>query len=109
MILYGVCWREFLKEQIKDIIISSLDGEDFPRTLMRDSPDGTVESDRYRQETLDLAGGVLHPIPGLELSPLASHSGWGGPFCVMLAQCLVKNGRQVQRYQLVGRSAHNYN
>jgi hypothetical protein len=76
MILYGVCWREFLKEQIKDIIISSLDGEDFPRTLMRDSPDGTVESDRYRQETLDLAGGVLHPIPGLELSPLASHSGW---------------------------------
>ena len=27
----------------------------FPRTLMRSSPDGTVEPGRYRQETLDLA------------------------------------------------------
>jgi hypothetical protein len=35
---------------------SSLHGEDFPQTLMTGSPDGTVEPDRHRQETLDLAG-----------------------------------------------------
>jgi hypothetical protein len=29
--------------------------EDFPLTLMRGSPDGTVEQDHYRQEILDLA------------------------------------------------------
>jgi hypothetical protein len=34
---------------------SSLHGEDFPRTLIRGSPDGTVGPDRYRQERLDLA------------------------------------------------------
>jgi len=33
---------------------NSLHGEDFPRTLMRGSPDGTMETDRHRQETLDL-------------------------------------------------------
>jgi hypothetical protein len=46
----------FLQEQIKDIIIIiSLHGEGFPRTLMRGSPDGTIEPNRHRQETLDLA------------------------------------------------------
>jgi hypothetical protein len=59
------------------------------KTLMRGSPDGTIEPDRHRQETLDLAAylrsaseqlsqfsrearlhrakksRVLHPIPGL--------------------------------------------
>ena len=34
---------------------SSLLGEVFPRSLMRGSPDGTVEPDRHRQEILDLA------------------------------------------------------
>jgi hypothetical protein len=28
---------------------------DFPRTLMKGSPDGAVEPARHRQETLDLA------------------------------------------------------
>jgi hypothetical protein len=37
-------------------LISSLHGQDiFSRTLMRGSPDGTVEPDRYSQQTLDLA------------------------------------------------------
>jgi hypothetical protein len=34
---------------------SILHGEDFPRTLMRGSPDGAVEPVCHRQETLDLA------------------------------------------------------
>ncbi len=34
---------------------SSLHGEDFPRTLMTSSQDGTIEPARHRQETLDLA------------------------------------------------------
>jgi hypothetical protein len=34
---------------------SSLHGKDFPLTLVRGSPDGTVEPDRHRQETIDLA------------------------------------------------------
>jgi hypothetical protein len=34
---------------------SCLHGADFPQTLMRGSPDGAVEPDRHRQETLKLA------------------------------------------------------
>ena len=34
---------------------NSLHGIDFPLILMRGSPDGTVEPDRHRHETQDLA------------------------------------------------------